>query len=108
MPFRPDPFLRRFEPLRRARRRPVLGLVVAVGLVAVAAGFKWATFDLLVTAPFITFYPAIVLATFVGGIRAGVLAAVLSAAIANFAFVPPFFAFSTSPSAIVATALFLL
>jgi PAS domain S-box-containing protein len=49
-----------------------------------------------------------VLATFVGGVRAGVLAAVLSALIANFAFVPPFFAFSTSLSAIVATALFLL
>src|SRR5690606_4962499 len=43
--------------------------------------------------PFDTFYPASLMATFLGGSAAGVLAAVLCAILAWWLFVPPAFAF---------------
>lgn len=63
--------------------------MVALGAVAVAAGIRWFVgFEVLQGAPFIAFYPAIILAALLGGFRAGVLATALSAVIAWYMFLP--------------------
>lgn len=110
MPFQPDPFLRRFERLRRLRLRlrPVIGYAVAIIGVAGAAGIRFGFADILDAAPFITFYPVILLATVAGGVRAGALATCLSATGANFLFLQPVLAFSTGAADLVATTLFVL
>ena len=73
----------------RVRRTPGAGYAVAVGAVGVAAGIRWLVgFDVIQSAPFIAFYPAIILAALLGGFRAGVVATALSAAIAWYIFMP--------------------
>lgn len=107
MPFRPDAFLARFEPLRRLRRRPSIGYAVGVGGIAVAAGLRAGLGDLVEGAPFITFYPFVILATLAGGLRPGLLSVVLSALAADYLFVsPPGFAW-TAP-AIFTTGIFII
>jgi PAS domain S-box-containing protein len=56
--------------------------------------------------PFITFIPAVVIATFFGGLRAGVLSGVLSFLTAWYWFVEPRETFSTSYHAIITLVLF--
>lgn len=107
MPFRPDPFLRRFEPLRRLRRRPLLGYIIAVAAVGGSAAVRFAFGSLLEAVPFITYFPAIVVATAAGGARAGALAAVLSAVAANLLAFPPLLSVSSSLPDLVSTGLFL-
>jgi hypothetical protein len=94
VPFRPDPFLTRFEPLRRLRRKPWVGYATAVGGVAAAVGVGLGLDDLVKGAPFITFYPVVILATLVGGFRSGLLTVVLSAPAADYLLLPREFAFS--------------
>lgn len=106
MPFGPDRFLQRFDPLRRARQHPAIGYVATFATVASAAGLRWAAGGMLSAVPFITFFPAIVLATFVGGVWCGVLALLLSVLVANYLFLAPAFAFSTSASDLTACAMF--
>ena len=57
-------------------------------------------------APFVFFYAAVVVASLLGGRGPGLFAVLLSAGIANFAFVPPHFTWSTSLQELTATALF--
>src|SRR5439155_22562192 len=87
LPFRHDPFLVRFELLRRLRSRPWVGYAVAVGGVVLATGLRVGLGD--VDAPFVTFYPALMLAALVGGPRPGLLAVVLSALGSVYLFLPP-------------------
>jgi PAS domain S-box-containing protein len=106
MPLRPDPFLARFEPLRTLRRKPWVGYgVMALG-VASSIGVRMAVGDLLAGAPFLTFYPAIILATVVGGPRVGVAAVILSGVAADYLFLPPIRAIGSTPSELLALALF--
>nr|WP_292177378.1 PAS domain S-box protein [Mesorhizobium sp.] len=77
--------------MRRAlavRRSPVAGASIAVILVASSALLRWAIGSSIAGAPFLTFYPAIVLVTLFGGMWPGVLAAVLSAVVAWTFFLP--------------------
>src|SRR5262245_42453365 len=71
--------------------RTVRGIVVAVAVVAVAAALRAALTPLIGSdsVPFITFYPAIALAALYGGVAQGLIATVLAAVIANYAWVPP-------------------
>lgn len=74
----------------RARRSPVAAFGIAVLLVAVAALIRWLLTDYMYErAPFITFYSAIILATLLGGLWPGILAALLCSLIAAFAFFHP-------------------
>ncbi len=107
MPFRPDPFLRRFERLRGMRARRGIGYAAALIGCAGAVGARWSFGSLLAAAPFTTFYPAIGLAALLGGPRAGVLALVLSAVSADYFFMPPYNSWAVSPADAVATGLFL-
>jgi PAS domain S-box-containing protein len=106
MPFATIPLLRRFEPLRKIRQRRWAGYAAAVGAVAAAAALRVTLGFHLPGAVFVTFYPAVVLASLMGGALAGALAVALSAVAANFLFLPPHYAFSIGPPDLVATALF--
>jgi PAS domain S-box-containing protein len=105
MPFRPDPFLQKFERLRKLRQWPVLGYCIAVGSVAAASGLRESFADLLTGVRYAPYYIAVALTAAVGGGGPGLLALVLSLAAANYLTpaAPP-----TTPSAAVATGLFAL
>jgi PAS domain S-box-containing protein len=89
MPFSPAferyPAVKR---LMRARRHPITSHGIAVALVAAATLTAWAMGDSIFKVPFITFFPAIVLATLIGGLWPGVLATALSALAAWHFFLP--------------------
>jgi PAS domain S-box-containing protein len=82
---------RRFiERIAELRRRPVVAYGVAILTVAVAALLRLAASAYLSEGlPFLTFYPAVIVATLLGGFGPGVLSLVLSAAAADFLFLPP-------------------
>jgi PAS domain S-box-containing protein len=65
--------------------------VTAIVLVAVATLARLALGRLIFDMPFITFYPAVILAAFLGGTASGLLALILAALSAWFFFVPPGF-----------------
>src|SRR5690242_106620 len=95
MPFRPDPFLARFEPLRRLRQKgPGLGHVIAAAGTALATLIRLEAGD--VQAPFITFYPVVIAATLMGGYAAGLVSIVLSAIAADLFIIEPAVHFSWS------------
>ena len=92
------------EPLRR---RPWTGYPVAVLLCLVALGIRLVLGERLTGFPFLTFYPAVLVAAFVGGRGAGLLSAALSWVLAWFFLVKPFNAFGfSSIGDYLATALF--
>ena len=81
-------FFKRFVPTARVRNRywPVVAIVV----VAAATGFRLTALPALGTRNvYVTFYPAVVLAALYGGLRAGLLATVLSALVADYFWIPP-------------------
>jgi PAS domain S-box-containing protein len=91
MPF--SPVFESHPGIRRTllvRRRPMVTFGVAVGLVIAATLLRWAISDGMVRAPFLTYYPAIVLATLIGGLWPGILAMALSVAAAWKLFLPLF------------------
>jgi PAS domain S-box-containing protein len=74
----------------RFRHKPLLAYGVAVFSVALATALRLAMGgQLMVGVPFITYYPAIVLATLFGGFAPGVLSIVLSSVMAWYLFLPP-------------------
>jgi diguanylate cyclase (GGDEF)-like protein/PAS domain S-box-containing protein/hemerythrin-like metal-binding protein len=58
--------------------------------------------------PFVTFYPAMVVAFYLYGISAGVLVAVLSAISALYLFIPPFWSFAATADGYFAVSTFLI
>jgi PAS domain S-box-containing protein len=91
MPLRTDDFLPHFEPLRRFRRRSSIErYAVAVASVAVALVIRLSLGHVMISGiPFITFYPAILITAFLAGWGPGMLAVALSAAAADYFFLPP-------------------
>jgi PAS domain S-box-containing protein len=89
MPFRnasPSPLLVR---ARAWRHRPVVGIALALLSVATAVGLRAMLDGWLITGvPFIGFYPAIIVAGLLGGVRAGALAIVLSCLSEWYLFMP--------------------
>jgi two-component sensor histidine kinase len=71
------------------RSRPELGVAIALAIFLIAFLVRFAFGDALRVVPFITLFPAILLAALVGGLRAGILVAVLSGLTAWFWFVAP-------------------
>lgn len=105
MPFRPDPFLRKFRHLRRLRQNPSAGYVVAVASVAAASLVRESFSDALRGIPFGPFYLAVAVAAAAGGGAPGVLALGLSIVAANY-LAPPAFAVSFTIADIAASVLF--
>ena len=71
------------------RKRPALGVALALGIFLVAFELRFAFGDALKVVPFITLFPAILLAALVGGLRAGILVAILSGLTGWYWFVAP-------------------
>src|SRR5262245_38398672 len=78
------------ERLHRARASFLLAYAVPFAAVAVATLIRWAIGDyVLGRVPFTLYFPAIVLATLLGGFWPGMLAVVLSGLAAWFVFILP-------------------
>ena len=81
--------------LHRLRRNPFLAWGVALGGILLATLVRWAIGGyVLDRIPFTTYYPAILVATLLGGFWLGTLASILSAAVAWWLFMPPAFTFA--------------
>ncbi|CAN7568525.1 PAS domain S-box protein [Phenylobacterium sp. LjRoot219] len=104
----PDPFLRRFEPIRQVRRRRVAAYLLATAGVAVATFLRFQFSGLLAPVTFTTFYPAIALAALLGGAWPGTLALLLSALAANLLIMQPRFTWVLGSEAMVSTLMFLI
>ena len=70
-----------------ARRYDIAFGVVCVVIASLSRWFFLP--DLGIRAPFILFYPAVVVAALFGSLRAGLFATVLSAVVATYAWMPP-------------------
>jgi PAS domain S-box-containing protein len=82
------------EQALRLRRKPYAGIAIAIFACAIATGFRWTVGgELIQGVPFITYYPAIIIATLFGGFLAGLLSIGLSTVAAWYLFLPPAFSF---------------
>src|SRR4029077_5181235 len=76
--------------LHRLTQNPLIVFVAAVGAILVASLIRWALGGLVHDRiPFTTYYPAIVVATLLGGFWLGLLASMLSAVLAWGLFMHP-------------------
>lgn len=72
------------------RQRPIVSLALAIGAVLLAASVRWLAGDWLgASIPFLTFFPAVLVSAFVGGLWGGAVATVLSAIVAGYLFLEP-------------------
>src|SRR6266700_6882187 len=72
---------RNLERVRAMRQNPLAAYGIAVLAVGLATLARWAVGEHVIAGvPFITYYPAIILATFLGGLWPGILAVILSSA----------------------------
>ncbi len=76
--------------LRLVRRRPILAYTVATLLIGFASLLQWQLQDQYAGAPFLIIYPAVILATFAGGLAAGLFSAILAGASQFGLFIPNF------------------
>ena len=92
----------------KVRPGSVPAYLIATALVASATVVRLLLGNALVGVPFLTFFPAIVLAVYIGGLGPGVLATALSTVAAWVILIPPYWSLAVaSASDIVALALFL-
>jgi two-component sensor histidine kinase len=77
------------ELIFRLRKRPLLGLAVALGIFLVAVWLRSSFGNGLYNVPFITLFPAILISALVGGLWVGVAVTALSAVAAWLWFLPP-------------------
>lgn len=76
----------------RVRQNPIAAHGIAVTAVALATLVRWIVGGQVIEGlPFITYYPAIIIATLFGGVWPGILAMALSSATALYFFLPPLF-----------------
>ncbi|MBI3703943.1 MAG: PAS domain S-box protein [Rhizobiales bacterium] len=95
------------ERLRQVRASPIAAYGTAVGVVAAAILLRWAIGGSVVDGvPFITYYPAIIAATLIGGFWPGVLAIILSTVTAWYLFLPPVFGWHLDQRELVSLLLF--
>ncbi len=88
------------ERVRRVRRMPLAAYGIAVGAVAAATAIRWLLGDqILAGVPFITFFPAIIVATMIGGLGPGLVALALSSLAAAYLFLPPYMSWMLEPQA---------
>ncbi len=70
--------------------RPVTGFIAATLIVIAAAVLRFALGGIGVSIPFLTFYPAVMISGIYGGMRAGLLATMLSALLSHLFFIEPY------------------
>lgn len=92
----------------RVRRNPIAAYGVAAGMVAAATLIRQAIGGQVTEdVPFITYYPAIIIATLAGGFWPGVVATLLAAVAAWFLFIPPAFTFNLGRQEAISLLLFI-
>ena len=95
--------------LHRLQENPFVVWGVALGAVLLATLARWAISGLVDDRnPFATYYPAVVVATLLGGFWLGTLTAIVSAVVAWWLFMPPAFGFIVDESQITAIVVFIL
>lgn len=95
------------ERILQVRRNPLAAYSVALALVVLAIFIRWVVGEAVgAHIPFITFYPAIIVAALVGGLWPGVLATVLSTVAAWYLFIPPFHSFTLDRNELIQLLLF--
>jgi PAS domain S-box-containing protein len=93
----------------RVRDNPILAYGFALVMIVVAVLARWLVGEYVgARIPFITFYPAIILATLIGGLWPGIFATVLSTLAAWFLFVSPYFSFALGEREAVQVSLFVI
>lgn len=86
------------ERLLRVRQNPFAAYGFALLMVALAVFMRWLVGGYTgVQIPFITFYPAIIIAALIGGLWPGILATVLSSVAAWYLFIPSGFGWPSQP-----------
>ena len=109
MPLSTPQSLQLMQRARRARQHPFFGYVIAIAAVAIATLVRWQLGYIgMQGTPFTTYYLAILVAAFAGGLWPGLLATVLSAALAWMMFIPPELSFEIAPGKTIALLMFLL
>ncbi len=84
------------------------GTAAALISVTVACAATYLSWPLLQPTPMALFYAAVLASSWFGGVRGGLLAVVLSAAVGYFVFLPPYGSFGTDPKQILTLAVFFL
>ncbi|GGK42785.1 sensor histidine kinase [Salinarimonas ramus] len=103
------PLLRLFDATAGLRAKPRLGYGVALAGFLVALALRLAVGGALVGYPYITFFPVVVVTTFLGGVRPGLFAATICGLAAWYWFIPPERSFALLwPSTAIALAFYVL
>lgn len=104
---RPGPGERILRRLPLLADRPLTGMAIAIVLVALAFGARWALGDGLPPGfPYLTFFPAVILSAFLFGLRPGLVAAILALPLAWYFFISPG-RFSFAPAHLLAVGFYL-
>ncbi|MEC3948997.1 sensor histidine kinase [Sphingobium sp. HWE2-09] len=83
--------------------RPVYAYILTIVFCASALLLRYAAEPLLPTGyPFVTFFPAVILSSFLFGVRPGIFAGVLCAILSWYVFIPPYGSFTLNPAVAVA------
>jgi PAS domain S-box-containing protein len=77
------------------RRGGVYPLIVTVALMFLALWIRLAMAPVNAGLQYVTFFPAVTLAAFIGGFGAGLLATIIGLLFATYIFTPPYYSFST-------------
>jgi two-component sensor histidine kinase len=80
--------------IRNLRQHFWLALAISMGLFSFAFALRFAFGDALGYVPFVTLFPAILVAALIGGLWIGVAVTLLSGVAALFFFVPPYLSFA--------------
>jgi PAS domain S-box-containing protein len=97
------------ERLLRMRQNPLAAYGLAFGMVALAIFVRGLVTELAsIPTPFVTFYPAIIVAALIGGIGPGILATGLSSVAAWYFLIPSFFVLTMGRRELVELLLFVL
>jgi two-component sensor histidine kinase len=97
------------ERLPLVLHRPWLAYVGAVALCLVALGLRFLAEHVLpVGYPFVSFFPAVILTSFLFGVRPGIFAALLCGLLSWYIFVPPRMSFTFTPAVALAMAFYTL
>ncbi|WP_291854173.1 histidine kinase dimerization/phosphoacceptor domain -containing protein [Bradyrhizobium sp.] len=87
----------------RLRRHPWFGYVFGAVAFSLALSARFGLEGTLPPGyPFLTFFPAVILTTFVGGVRAGIVCAVVGGLASWYWFIPPFDSFAVDGAAALA------
>ncbi|TXC72882.1 DUF4118 domain-containing protein [Sphingomonas ginsenosidivorax] len=101
--------MRWIERLPIARERPVIGMVATLAIVAAAWLLRTVADPLLPPGfPYVTFFPAVIITSFLFGVRLGSLSALLCGLVAWYFFIPPARGFVLTQGAGFALAFYVL